>query len=68
MSEFLRTRPHLGDVHHGSHEFRIALFDYTMCSILSNQEGDVVFVKESGGRVQAVAEIGNVWFHRLDGK
>jgi len=30
------------------------------------KKGDVVFVKESGGLVQAVAEIGNVWFYQLD--
>jgi hypothetical protein len=42
-------------------------FSITQCAPYSRiKKGDVVFVKESGGPVQAVAEVASVSFYRLD--
>src|SRR3954453_18143184 len=34
----------------------------------SVQTGDLVFIKQSGGAIVAVAEVSNVWFYELDAK
>jgi hypothetical protein len=42
-------------------------FSITRCAPYSQvKKGDVVFAKESGGPVKAIAEVGNVWFYELD--
>ena len=44
-------------------------FSVTRCAPYSQiTKGDVVFVKESGGPVKAVAEVGSVWFYQLNPK
>jgi hypothetical protein len=42
-------------------------FSITRCApYFQVKKWDVVFVKESGGPVKAIAEVGSVWFYELD--